>query len=278
MSTQKNKMGSKVSALVECAIMIALSTILSLIKLYELPYGGAVTAASMLPIIIVAYRHGTAVGLGAGLVYAVLQQLFGLNTLSYATSWKAVVAIIFLDYVLAFVVAGLGGVFRKKGRRASNALLWGGILACLLRYLCHTIAGATVWAGISIPTKAALIYSISYNATYMLPETVVLSVAIIYVASVINFETQIPTRVKSGSDDILARLMPLVGGLLLAGVAIFDSVKILPALQNPDSGEFDITRLATLDYTSVIIVTAAAVVLASFCFIISAVRNKKLSS
>ena len=112
----------------------------------------------------------------------------------------------------------------------------------------------------------------------MLPETVVLSVAIIYVASVINFETQIPTRVKSGSDDILARLMPLVGGLLLAGVAIFDSVKILPALQNPDSGEFDITRLATLDYTSVIIVTVAAVVLASFCFIISAVRNKKLSS
>ncbi len=275
MSTQKIKMGEKVGVLVECAIMIALATILSLVKLYELPYGGAVTAASMLPIIIVAYRHGTAVGLGAGLVYAVLQQLFGLDTLSYATSWKAAVAIILLDYILAFVVAGLGGIFKKQGRKASSALLWGAVFACLLRYLCHIISGATVWAGISIPTKAALIYSVSYNATYMLPEMIVLAVAVVYVGSVINLEAKIPTRIKSDSEGALSKVMPLVGGLLIAGAAIFDVVKVLPSLQNPENGEFEITRLASLDYTTVIIVTAVAIALALICFLVPVIKSKK---
>ena len=44
--------------LVECAIMIALATVLSMVKLAELPYGGSITIASMLPIAIIAYRRG----------------------------------------------------------------------------------------------------------------------------------------------------------------------------------------------------------------------------
>ena len=40
---------SKTKSLVECAIMIALATVLSMIKLAELPYGGSITIASMLP-------------------------------------------------------------------------------------------------------------------------------------------------------------------------------------------------------------------------------------
>ena len=71
--------------LTEAAIMLAIGTVLSLIKLIDLPYGGSVTIASMLPVVIIAYRHGIKWGLMTGFVYGVIQQLLGLNTLSYAT-------------------------------------------------------------------------------------------------------------------------------------------------------------------------------------------------
>lgn len=275
MNVSAKTRSERIRTLVECAIMVALATILSLIKLYDLPYGGSVTAASMLPILLIAYRHGVPAGLGAGLVYGVIQQLLGLNTLSYATSWQAVLAIIFLDYIIAFTVAGLGGIFRRKDNPATSALTWGGLLVCLLRYLCHVISGATVWAGISIPTKAALIYSLSYNATYMLPETVVLLVAAVYIASVLDLDAKIPIRIKNKTVDPIARILPPVGGLVLLGGVVFDTVHILPALQNPESGEFDITRIGAINYTPVIVVTAAAVVLAAVCFTVAAMRRKK---
>ena len=75
--------------LVECAIMIALATVLSMVKLAELPYGGSITIASMLPIAIIAYRRGMGWGLGSAFVYAVIQQLLGLNSLSYVTTWQS---------------------------------------------------------------------------------------------------------------------------------------------------------------------------------------------
>ena len=49
--------------LTEGAVMIALATVLSMIKLAEFPYGGSITAASLFPIALIAYRHGTAFGL-----------------------------------------------------------------------------------------------------------------------------------------------------------------------------------------------------------------------
>ena len=42
--------------LVESALMIALSTILSFIVLFPLPFGGSITPCCMLPVILVAYR------------------------------------------------------------------------------------------------------------------------------------------------------------------------------------------------------------------------------
>ena len=69
----------KTLSLVECAVMIALATVLSMIKLAELPYGGSITIASMLPVAIIAYRRGMGWGLGSAFVYGVIQQLLGLN-------------------------------------------------------------------------------------------------------------------------------------------------------------------------------------------------------
>ena len=272
MSTAKST--NKVKVLVECAVMVALATVLSLIKLYELPYGGSITAASMLPILIIAYRHGTGVGLGTAAVYGVIQQLLSLKTLGYVSTWQSIVAVVMLDYVVAFAVIGLGGIFRKKGRSAASALLWGGLFVCILRYICHVISGATVWAGISIPTKAALIYSFSYNATYLLPETIILLAVTVYVASVLDFDAELPVRIKGNKQDPVALVLPAVGGLCVAAAIVFDAVKVLPLMQDVESGEMKFELLANVNYTPVIIVTAVCVVLAAVCFIVAGARKK----
>ena len=100
--------------LTETAIMIALGFILSMLKINDMPFGGSVTVFSMLPVIVVAYRYGTAWGLLAGFAASFLQMLMGLKNLTYATSGAAVIAIIMLDYIVAFAVMGLGGIFRGK--------------------------------------------------------------------------------------------------------------------------------------------------------------------
>ena len=94
------------TTIVECAILIAMAFALSFIKIIYMPYGGSVTAASMVPIIVAGYRHGLKWGLLTGFTYSILQLLMGLANVSYATSWVAAVAIILLDYVGAFTVLG----------------------------------------------------------------------------------------------------------------------------------------------------------------------------
>ena len=254
----------KTKKMVECALLVAIGTVLSLFSVVNMPYGGSVTVASMLPLVLISYRHGLGWGLGSGFVYAVVQQLLGLNNLTYFTTWQSVVAVMMLDYIVAFVAVGLGGVFRRVIRGQSLALVCGSVLVCLIRYLCHVVSGATVWAGLSIPTEAALLYSIGYNATYMIPETVVLVLAAYYIGSVLDLRRERPTRLstvrtKSRSADALAA----VAGLLTVGALAADVALIFSHLQNAD-GEFDITGLAVSKFAGsfwmgVVIVSAVAV-------------------
>lgn len=233
---------SKSRRLTECAMMIALATGLSLFKLIELPAGGSVTAASMLPLVLLAYRHGTRYGLLCGLVHGVLQQLLGLNTLSYATTWQSVVAIVLLDYLIAFAVLGFGGVFRKAALRQSAAISLGALLGSLLRYLCHVVSGATVWAGLSIPTEAALVYSFSYNATFMIPETILLVCAAAYIGSALDFSS-LSLRPLTGEVGRPDR-RTVYGYYVCASVAVVATVAltllVFPHLQ-AEGGEFDLS-------------------------------------
>lgn len=234
--------------LVEAALLVALATVLSVLKIAELPYGGSITLASMFPILLLAYRHGTLWGLGGATVYAVLQQLLGLNNLSYFTTWQSVLAIIFLDYVIAFAVVGLGGIFRRVTQKQNLALAAGGLLVCVLRYLCHVISGATVWAGLSIPDSAALGYSLIYNATYMIPETIVLIAVAYYLGSLLDFRRDQPVRlVRDQSAPTEVGVLSLLAGVFAVVGVIVDVSLIFPRLQNAETGEFDVTGLAVTD-------------------------------
>lgn len=264
-----------VKALVESAVMVALATVLSFLKIVDLPYGGSVTLASMLPIAIIAYRHGAGWGLGAGLVNAVIQQLLGLKNLSYATTWQAALAIIMLDYIIAFTVVGLAGVFRKAVKNQAASLTLGCVLACVLRYICHVAVGATVWAGLSIPTQAALSYSFIYNATYMLPETIILVVAALYLGSTVDFRAEMPTRIKQQSVPETAAWTAPVAGLSIVVAVIFDVSSVFRHLQDAETGEFTITKIADVDWVGVIVVTVCAVFISAIALAIRNAAKKK---
>ncbi len=256
---------SKTRVLVESAVMIAVATLLSLIKLADLPYGGSITMASMLPIAVIAYRHGLIPGFTAGLVFGVIQQLLGLKTLSYVTTWQSIVAVIVLDYVVAFAVIGVAGILRDRLGYQNLELTCGALLACILRYACHVISGATVWAGLSIPTAGALIYSFAYNATYMIPETVVLAVSAFYVGSMLDFRTEQPRRL-SGEGKFRLSAFDVAAGLLLAGMVIFDVVLVFSKLQNAETGNWDFAGLSAVNWMLVGVVSGACVLAAGALF------------
>ncbi|MBO4902664.1 MAG: energy-coupled thiamine transporter ThiT [Lachnospiraceae bacterium] len=269
----QNEVSTNARRLVESAVMVAVATVLSLIKLLDLPYGGTVTIASMLPVIIISYRHGLRFGLLTGFVFGIIQQLLSLNTLSYVTTWQSVVAVIVLDYIVAFMVIGLGGLFRKM-RSQPLALLYGTLFVCALRYACHVISGATVWAGLSIPTNAALIYSFIYNATYMIPETIVTACAAYMIGSMLDFRgltiRQLEKKEKSGSP-----VLGWAASLLLLAALFFDVRTIFANLQNAETGEFDILGLSTVNWPIVLTVTLLSVAAALILFYVSAHKGRK---
>ena len=274
----KTKTSKNIKAMIECSMMIALSTVFSLIKIVDMPYGGSVTIASMLPIVIAAYRHGFLWGLGTAVANSVIQLLLGINNLSYFSTWQSIVAIILLDYIVAFGVFAISGLFKKIEKRQNLAFLYGILLSSVLRYACHVISGATVWAGLSIPTNAALLYSLSYNATYMVPETIVLVAIGVYLTSVIDFNTSFPTRIKKQSIDKLEAYSMVFSGLMLIATLITDLILIAPYLQDPDSGEFVFTYLKDANYLAISIVSIVGFVITVVLFVFAMVRknmNKK---
>lgn len=249
--------------LTESAIMLAFAVVLSMIKVVSLPYGGSITACSMLPILIIAYRHGTAWGLLTAGVFSLLQLVIGSSSLSYATNFASVLAIILLDYVVAYMVLGLGGIFRKVFPGQGAALAAGALLTGLLRYFSHTIVGCTVWAGLSIPTEQALVYSIAYNGTYMIPETIILVLGAVYISRVLDFRHENITRIAAHQrrPDLAILFSGLAKTALLAG-AVWDIKEIALPLQNSETGDFDITGITQVNWLSVGIATGVCVVLA----------------
>ncbi len=259
MSQTKSVAGST-KYLVECSMMIAIAAVLSVIKIVDMPYGGSVTIASMLPIVIIAYRYGVCFkGLLAGLAYGAIQQLLGLKNLSYVSEWYSVIAVIVLDYLLAFVVLGFGGAFRGKFASQRTELTVGALVAGALRFVCHFISGITVWAGWGVPTKMAVIHSLSYNSVYMLPEIAVLAVAAWYLGGALDFTSEQPVRLQRKPRDAYASYA-IVGTLVLIGGFIADIAMIFSKLQNEDNGEWLIEGLKSVKWVNVAIITAVCLI------------------
>lgn len=148
--------------LVEAGIMIALAQILSYIKVYEAPYGGSVTAGSMIPIMLYALHWGVGPGLLAGTVYGLLQFILG-------PKYSFHILCILLDYLVAFGVLGLAGLSRKT----FTGSMVGVFIAVFGRFISHVLSGVTIWASYAPEGTNPWVYSILYNGSYLLPELII---------------------------------------------------------------------------------------------------------
>ncbi len=167
---------TKTRILVEGAIMVALATVLSFIRVVKLPWGGSITLLSMLPIVLFSIRRGIKSGLTVSFLFALIQFIQGImdGLFGWGLTPGSLIACIFLDYLLAFTVLGLAGLFRQKG---VTGWISGIALAILLRFTMHFLSGVIIWQSFGqlwgdFFTENTVLYSLLYNGAYMLPEMI----------------------------------------------------------------------------------------------------------
>ncbi|WP_110928957.1 energy-coupled thiamine transporter ThiT [Bacillus massiliglaciei] len=178
-------MNQKTLFMVEIAVFAALALLLDLVSGFIFsriwPQGGSVSIA-MVPVFLMAFRWGIKGGVLTGVLLGAFQILFGAVPFHLA-SW-------IIDYVLAFGVVGLSGVFMnkiayysKKGMMSKvNAYVVSGVfIGSFLRFLCHFASGVLLFGMYAPKGQPATVYSFIYNGTYMLPSAILSAVVLILI-------------------------------------------------------------------------------------------------
>lgn len=209
-------MKTQTKRLTESAMLIALAVVLEVVGrtvIPPMPFGGQLTIVSMLPIVLVSYRHGVRWGLVTGLCYSLVQMAMGADTVTAAfqpgyfgdgTMIGRAVVMCLMDYILAYTALGLGGLFRDRIRKPGVSLMCGSLVALGGRYLCHILSGYILFSGwaewfftqdgfpawganlVEFLTPGVLgwVYSIVYNGLYMVPEMILTAIAALLVAKI----------------------------------------------------------------------------------------------
>ena len=202
----------KTKKMIVSSLLIAIATILSFLKIFELPFGGTITIASMMPIVIISYLYGMKWGLFSAFTYSLIQLICGIGTGIVSKMflpgeeqmllWQAI-SICILDYLFAYLALGLGGILKGKLKSSTKEIILGSIIATTTCWLMHTLSGFIFygsWAewffsdstGLSqlsftkpfcnfVITHMsgkwlALFYSLIYNGAYMIPEIVITAI------------------------------------------------------------------------------------------------------
>lgn len=200
----KNTMQNKILRITEGAIMIALAVVLEMVChwLNEitgiealLPFGGTITV-SMLPIVYYSYRHGVAWGIGVGFTYSLLQIVLG--HLSYLPKeLGALLLCLMLDYFIAFTVLGMAELFAKPfGKKRLAGYCVGSIIVCVIRFASSFLSGVILWGSYAPEGMNVWIYSLIYNGSYMLPNTILTAMFIVIICAALDPKTLRPMKKK----------------------------------------------------------------------------------
>ncbi len=206
----------KTKRITESAMLIAMAVVLELVGrtiIPPMPFGGQLTLVSMLPIVLVSYRHGVKWGLTTGFAYGLVQMALGADTVTaafqpgyFGDGTMIVNALIMctLDYILAYTLLGLGGCFRSRIANKGVALMCGSLVALGGRYLAHILSGYILFAGWAewfftqdgfpawgaalvqslSPELLGLTYSVVYNGLFMVPEMILTAIAAVLIARI----------------------------------------------------------------------------------------------
>ena len=156
--------------------MIALATVLSLIQVYKLPWGGSITLLSMLPICLYSIKCGIKQGFAVAFIFSLIQFVQGIadGLFGWGLTPVMLIACILLDYILAYTAIGIAGIFNENGMAG---WLGGTVLALFLRFVFHFLSGVIIWHSFGelwngFSTENTCLYSFLYNGSYMLPEII----------------------------------------------------------------------------------------------------------
>lgn len=196
---------SNTKKLVESAILIAIATVLSMIKIVDFPWGGGITIFAMLPMIMLSYKYGMRWGFVTASAFAVIQLAIGVGTNTFGFELLPLIIMLILDYIVAYLAMTLGGLFRNKFNTVLPALVCGAIVAVCGRYVVHMISGAIFYGsyaewfftesgfnttlgsaimGSTSGVSLAIAYSVIYNGITMLCELGITVVGAIAVAKI----------------------------------------------------------------------------------------------
>ena len=165
MSTQ-TKARNNLHQLVLCAVLIALATVLGMIKLLDLPYGGSITLMSMLAATLCGYYCGTAKGIVACMALGLINLILGSSIIHPVQ--------VILDYFLAFGLMGLSGLTANK----KHGLTTGYIIGVTARFICSFLSGFIFFAEYAPEGMNPIWYSFVYNIIYIGTEAIITIIVI----------------------------------------------------------------------------------------------------
>ena len=216
-------MSTKTKKITESAMLLAVAIVLEFVsKMFipEMPFGGQITLVSMLPVVLISYRHGVKWGLVAGVTYALLEMAIGAKTVAAAfqpgyfgdgVMLLNAFIMCLLDYLVAFTALGLGGCLRNKIQNKGLGLMCGSLVALSARYVAHIASGYILFSGWAewfftqegfpawgaqltqalSPNALGLVYSVVYNGMYMIPEIVITCVVALLLAKIPKIVTKV---------------------------------------------------------------------------------------
>ena len=141
-------------------LCLALAFVLSHFKFAKLPMGGSITLFSMFFVTYIGYLYGPRVSISSGIAYGLLQLIDDLYFISLPQ--------LICDYILAFAALGIAGFFYEK----KNGMIKGYLAGVLGRYFFTVLSGVIFFADYAPESMSPILYSITYNAGYIVPETI----------------------------------------------------------------------------------------------------------
>ena len=179
---------TKTRKLTECAVMVALASVLSLVCIYQAPFDGKVTLASMVPLILVCVHiKEFKWGFICCFAYSLVQMMLGFAAPPTATLLYFF-AVVMIDYIVAFSILAVSNPVSRMFSSKYAGIAVGSAAAVLLRFVCHFISGILIWGVYAPEGQPVWLYSLIYNGGYMLPELIITTLLSPVLYKVLNLE------------------------------------------------------------------------------------------
>ena len=178
---RKNTRPFDTKCIATAGICVALSFALSYVKLIDMPTGGSVTLVSLLPIMLFSYSYGSKKGIFVAFLYGTLQAI--------QDPWLIHPAQFFLDYPIAFAMAGLAGIFTDL--KAFNKIpqlkfALGAFTGGAMRFVSHVLSGVFAFGAYAVDEGVTNFWA--FSSVYNL--YVFVDIALVIVAGVILFSSK----------------------------------------------------------------------------------------